>query len=98
MSLTPLWITLGSLAAWSVLIILLVTKVIKAKTKCLECPPPNFMNTCKSGARYDMVNLNYNKMILVGIFILPFRIVIILITILITTLIALLFKLLFCGS
>lgn len=97
MSLTPLWIVLAVLAVWSILIVFLVKKVMKGMGSYLECPPPNFMNTCKSAARYDFVNINYNKMIFTGIFILPLRLTLLLTLILITALTVLIIKLLFCG-
>ena len=96
--LTGLWITLGCLFVWALVVYFLVNNVVRKMGRYLECPPPNFMNKCKAGSRYDFANVNYNKMIFVGTFILPLRLVLLIISVILTTLLVLILKLLYCGK
>lgn len=58
---------------WGVYYTLFLTKMFNENLKYLLEQNPNKMKSCPQGARYDAINLNYWKLLIGGIFILPIR-------------------------
>lgn len=88
----------GCYLLYAMLILIVFRRILNGQLAYLKQPPVNFLNTCRSAARYDFIHLKKLEIYLGAVFLLPIRFVMALILIIVVCVLQLILKLCFCVT